>query len=233
LAGVPVHLIQRGNNRGPCFFESGDNLYYLEHLGLLAGHFHCSIHAYVLMTNHVHLLLTPMEADGASQMMRHLGQRYVQYVNRKHRRTGSLWEGRFRSSLVQSDTYLLQCHRYIEMNPVRAGMVRGPGDYRWSSFAANADGLENSLISPHEEYLRLGGTPQNRRLAYRGLFASTPPEAEINQIRKAANAGYAFGAEQFVKEIERMTGRRVQEGKSGRPAASATFENKRQSSLFQ
>src|SRR5438105_2497922 len=133
-AGVPAHVIQRGNNRGACFFADDDYAFYVHYLEELAKQFGCAIHAYVLMTNHVHLLLTPEQANSASQLMKHLGQRYVQYVNRSYRRSGTLWEGRFRSCLTQEETYVLACYRYIELNPVRAQMARHPREYRWSSY---------------------------------------------------------------------------------------------------
>lgn len=217
IPGIPLHLIQRGNNRDACFYADRDYLFYLEHLGLLAERFCCAIHAYVLMTNHVHLLVTPFTAESASLMMKNLGQRYVQYINRSYRRSGSLWEGRFRSSMVQTEGYLLRCHRYIELNPVRAGMVDNPGDYRWSSFAANANGRPDVLLTPHAEYLRLASDLPGRLAAYQDLIRIDLDETALHEIRKATNAGYALGAEPFVNEIENMSGRRMREGKAGRP----------------
>ncbi|OGA02465.1 MAG: transposase [Betaproteobacteria bacterium RIFCSPLOWO2_02_FULL_62_17] len=232
IAGVPLHLIQRGNNRCACFFAEGDYLYYLHHLGLPAERFRCAIHAYVLMTNHVHLLLTPADANGASLMMRHLGQRYVQYINRTYRRSGSLWEGRFRSSLVQTEAYLLRCHQYIELNPVRARMVATPDDYRWSSFAANAKGRTNLLLTPHAEYLQLGADAPARQIAYRDLFRTELDDIDLAEIRKSTNSGYALGAERFVEAIERLTGRRARQGKSGRPTTAESAETMQQEPLF-
>ena len=165
IPGIPWHIIQRGNNRSACFCAEEDYRRYLDTLGTLAPKYGCAVHAYVLMTNHVHLLLTPERADSAALLMKHLGQRYVQYVNRSYRRSGTLWEGRFRSCLTQSEDYVLACYRYIELNPVRASMVAHPRDYRWSSYRANAEGLADSLITPHIEYLRLGADPQERRAA--------------------------------------------------------------------
>jgi putative transposase len=222
IAGIPLHLVQRGNNRSVCFFAESNYLFYLHHLGLLAARFQCAVHAYVLMTNHVHLLVTPCDAVGTSLMMKNLGQRYTQYINRSYRRSGSLWEGRFRSSIVQTEAYLLRCHRYIELNPVRAGMVKCPGDYRWSSFAANAKGQPNALLTPHAEYLRLATDKHDRLAAYQDLFRMGLNGMDLAEIRKSANAGYALGTESFVKEIERLTGRRVREGKSGRPSSEST-----------
>src|SRR4051812_23176241 len=136
LPNIPWHIIQRGNNRAVCFAAEADYRRYLDELAELSKRFGCAVHAYALMTNHVHLLLTPDEAEGPGLLMKHLGQRYVQHVNRAYGRSGTLWEGRFRSCLTQSEDYLLACQRYIELNPVRAGMVRHPRDYRWSSYHA-------------------------------------------------------------------------------------------------
>ena len=202
LADIPLHIIQRGNNRSACFFGDFDYSVYLQHLGDLAAVYSCEIHAYVLMTNHVHLLLTPRRPDGASLLMKHLGQRYVQYVNRIYRRSGTLWEGRYRSSLVQVEIYFLRCQRYVELNPVRAGMVASPEAYRWSSFGANALGRRDTLITPHAAFLALGGDESSRRLAYVELFRSELEPGERDDIRLSANAGYALCSERFRKEIE-------------------------------
>lgn len=220
-AGIPVHLIQRGNNRSACFFGEDDYGFYLHYLEELSKQFGCAVHAYVLMTNHVHLLLTPQQADSASLLMKHLGQRYVQYVNRTQKRSGTLWEGRFRSCLAQQESYVLACYRYIELNPVRARMVRHPREYRWSSYRVNAEGKASSLIHPQEQFLRLGRTWEARREAYRALFKAHLDAAEIEEIRSATNSGYALGNEQFKAELAAMLGRRVQRGKPGRPAKEA------------
>jgi len=219
LANLPLHLIQRGNNRGACFFAADDNSFYLHLLESLAAKFGCAVHAYVLMTNHVHLLLSPRAADGASLLMKHLGQRYVQYVNRTHGRSGTLWEGRFRSSLVQTEGYLLRCYCYIELNPVRAGMAAHPADYRWSSFRANARGLSDSLVTPHPQYMALGTDAPARRAAYLELFHGARDATELEEIRRAVNAGYALGSERFRKQVEAVTGRRAGRGEPGRPSA--------------
>ncbi len=183
IAGAPLHIIQRGNNRSACFFADHDYGCYLHHLKELAARYTCSIHAYVMMTNHVHLLLTPGRPDGASLLMKHLGQRYVQYVNRVYDRSGTLWEGRFRSSIVQVETYLLRCQRYIELNPVRASIVDAPGAYPWSSFGANALGHRGDLITPHPIFLALGPDEVNRRAAYLELFRGEPEPMELEEIR--------------------------------------------------
>ena len=218
IAGAPLHIIQRGNNRSACFFADHDYGCYLHHLEELAARYTCSIHAYVMMTNHVHLLLTPGRPDGASLLMKHLGQRYVQYVNRVYDRSGTLWEGRFRSSIVQVETYLLRCQRYIELNPVRASIVDAPGAYPWSSFGANALGHRGHLITPHPIFLALGPDEVNRRAAYLELFRGEPEPMELEEIRTSANAGYALGNERFRKEMAVALGRRAGPGKPGRPS---------------
>lgn len=216
-AGLPLHIIQRGNNRTACFFAPEDYGLYLHHLLELSREFGCAVHAYVLMTNHVHLLLTPRRLDGPSLLMKHLGQRYVQYVNRTYRRSGTLWEGRFRSSIVQRQGYLLRCYRYIELNPVRAGMVPHPGDYLWSSYHFNAELKSSLLLTPHEEYLALGVQAEERAAAYRALFRSELDAGELKEIRSAVNGGFALGNERFKAEIAAMLGRRVHRLPSGRP----------------
>jgi putative transposase len=161
------------------------------------------------MTNHVHLLATPEESHSLSELMRKLGQRYVQHFNKVHKRTGSLWEGRFRSCLVDSQTYLLRCHRYIELNPVRAAMVRRPSEHVWSSYHCNALGESSTLINPHRTYLALGRDPEQRRTAYRQIFKAELTNEELGEIRRACNSGFALGSKEFVAQVERITGRRA------------------------
>lgn len=201
LAGVPVHAIQRGNNRGPCFVADADRSFYLFHLSRALDRFDCSLHAYCLMTNHVHLLFTPAKADSCGLLMKHVGQLHSQYVNRTYARTGSLWEGRFRSCLVQSETYLLSCYRYIELNPVRAGLVQHPRDYAWSSYRINAEGAARGMITPHDEYLRLGGTDAERKHSYADLLATGMQDAQLAEIRMSTNGGYALGDENFRRAM--------------------------------
>jgi putative transposase len=225
VAGLPLHIIQRGNNRTACFFADEDYALYLQHLKELAHKFRCAVHAYVLMTNHVHLLLTPARRDSASLLMKHLGQRYVQYVNRTYRRSGTLWEGRFRSSIVQEGAYLLRCHRYIELNPVRAGMAKHPGEYRWSSYCSNGEGRASPLLKPHAEYLALGVKEHERLAAYQALFRTELDPKELDEIRFAASGGFALGNERFKAEISAMLGRRAAPGVSGRPKTSDERSN--------
>ncbi len=217
LAGVPQHLVQRGNNHCACFFAEEDYALYLRHLGELSREFGCRVHAYVLMTNHVHLLLTPDAVDSASLTMKHLGQRYVQYVNRTYRRSGTLWEGRFKSCLSQSESYVLACYRYIELNPVRAGMCAHPREYRWSSYRANAEQARDPLVTAHDEYRGLGATGDARRAAYRRLLEDQLDPAVIEAIRESTRGNYALGTRRFQSEIESMLGRRARRGSAGRP----------------
>lgn len=220
LPNVPLHIVQRGNNRQACFFADDDARFYLGWLRDYAGATGCSIHAYVLMTNHVHLLLSATTPDGAGALMKALGQRYVQYINRTYRRSGTLWEGRFRSCLTQEEGYLLACQRYIELNPVRAQMVEHPAEYRWSSYRSNAQGEACDKISPHPLYLALGTTPAERQAAYRELFRYELDPGMVDAIRQATNGNYALGDARFSQEISSMLGRRAVKGTPGRPTCA-------------
>lgn len=218
VAGIPWHIIQRGNNRSACFYAEADYRRYLQDLGEQAGKYGCRIHAYCLMTNHVHLLVTPELAESAGLMMKNIGQRYVQYINRSYRRTGTLWEGRFRSCLTQDETYVLACYRYIELNPVRACIVDHPAEYAWSSYRFNGQGQMNALLDPHPQYLALGRSMEERRSRYRDLFRAHLEPGMIDEIRQATNGNYVLGDARFSREIEAMLQRRVTPGKVGRPA---------------
>ena len=217
LASQPLHVVQRGNNRAACFFAEEDYRFYLHWLDKGAQRYGCDIHAYVLMTNHVRLLLRPHGAESVSALMQSLGRRYVQYVNRTYRRSGTLWEGRFKASLVQAEDYLLQCYRYVELNPVRAGMVRDPAEYRWSSYRHHALGESNGMIRDHELFLALGEDAAERRQAYRALFRAQLDDEAIADIRKATNQGLVLGNERFRAEIERALGKRLGPRPRGRP----------------
>ena len=188
LSDVPLHLIQRGHNRAACFLAEADCLVYLNMLRECAEKAGCAVHAYVLMTNHVHMLLSPSEQAAGSRMMKALSQRYVQYFNRRHQRSGTLWEGRYRSCIVENEYYFLTCQRYIELNPVRAAMVSHPGAYRWSSYSANAEGTPDPLITPHDIYRRLAVEPLDRQAAYRELFTDEIDSHVISLLRRATNA---------------------------------------------
>ncbi|MCF5548882.1 transposase [Pseudomonas salomonii] len=217
LPDIPLHIIQRGNNRSACFYSDEDYIFYIETLAVLAELYGCKVHALCLMTNYVHLLLTPTCCAGAGLLMKGLGQRYVRYVNRTCQRTGTLWEGRFRSCLVQQDNYVLACYRYIEMNPVRAGMVIHPGDYRWTSYRANAQGELSGFISPHAVYSELGSGSAQRAEAYRSIFNDRLSPGLIEQIRSSTNGNYVLGDQKFASEIAHALGKRVSQGVSGRP----------------
>lgn len=218
IAGVPQHVIQRGNNRQATFFAKEDYGFYLECLREAARKHDCAVHAYVLMTNHVHLLATSNQPEAMSLVMRDLGRRYVQYVNFIYRRSGTLWEGRFKASLVDTEAYFLRCCRYIECNPVRARMVVHPGNYRWSSYRFHADGAPDKLLSTHEQYERLGRIAEERQQAYRELFCSELDSSELSEIRGTVNRGWPLGSERFKDQIETALQRMARPPKRGRPA---------------
>ena len=220
LAGVPQHIVQRGVDRQPCFADTADYLHYRQELGEAALKHGCALHAYVLMTNHVHLLVTPAEPGGVSRMMQAIGRRYVACFNARHRRTGTLWEGRFKSALVDSERYLLACYRYIELNPVRAGMVAIAGDYPWSSYHANALGRHEARIQPHASFQQLGADNHARREAYRQLVDAglSPPEAEA--LGEHTRQQKPWGSDRFRRQIEALTQRSTEVRPRGRPARS-------------
>jgi putative transposase len=232
MADQPLHVIQRGNDRQPIFFHEDDYACYRRLLAEAARHHGCAIHAYVLMTNHVHLLLTPGTADGPSRLMQWLGVRYVRHVNTTYRRTGTLWEGRFRAAPIESESHLLACHRYIELNPVRAGMAAGPADYPWSSYRAHAEGAADPVVTDHALYAALGATVAERQAAYRALFQEALDEAWIGDLRAATNGGWALGSERFKAQIAAAARRRATRLPKGRPADEDETEEGRQLSLL-
>lgn len=193
--GVAVHVTQRGNNRTSCFRTATDRVRYLFYLRELSAKFECLVHAYCLMSNHVHLLMTPPSAEACAGMMRELGQRYTRYFNRQYTRTGTLWEGRFGSCLVESARYVLACYRYIELNPVRPGMAQRPEDYEWSSHAANRGRRADALVTPHVEFLALGIEAEARYRAYIELIQEALEPAIVGEIRKATNGRGRLGSE--------------------------------------
>ena len=214
--GVPQHILQRGNNRQVCFAGEEDRKAYLNWLKEWSLKHQVDVHAWVLMTNHVHLLCTPWKENAISRMMQSLGRLYVRYYNHAYQRSGTLWEGRFKSCLVQSERYLLELYRYIELNPVRAGMVDDPSDYSWSSYAINALGVESELQTPHPEYLVLGKTKHERLSNYRDLFKAQVGTDLLKEIRENINKGLALGNERFTSQIEALTKQRVTARKPGR-----------------
>lgn len=217
VANVPLHITQRGNNRLRCFFGDSDYLVYLDLLNRAAREADCRIHSYVLMTNHIHLLLSPDDERGPAFLMKFVGERYVQYVNRRHSRTGTLWEGRFRSCLVQSEQYLMVCQRYIELNPVRAQMVNDPSSYPWSSYRYHANGEESSLVTPHELYGRMGADPLLRQRAYRELCADALDDDAVSEVRRATKSNLALGSETFTEQMADLMGRSMIRGEGARP----------------
>lgn len=217
MAGIPQHIVQRGNNRQSCFFDDHDRFRYLADLEEATVRHEVELHAWVLMSNHVHLLATPHTDRALSRMMQTLGSRYVRWFNDRHERSGALWEGRFHASLVDSEVYLLSCMRYIELNPLRANLVQHPADYRWSSFAANALGLSDRLVSAHPAYLALRATRQARLAAYLRLCAKGLEDEMLTAIRVAVNSEFVLGSDEFKTRIEAMTKRPTRMRKSGRP----------------
>ena len=215
LPNIPQHIIQHGNNRQVCFGGEDDFAAYAHWLEEYAAKYQVAVHGWVFMTNHVHLLVTPQTPTGVSQMMQTLGRHYVRHFNYTYRRTGTLWEGRFKSCVVSAEQYFLTCLRYIELNPVRAGMVEQPADYRWSSYHANGLGRRIKLWSPHEVYQRLGSTVKARTTAYQSLFATHLELHDLDEIRTAANQGMVLGNDRFKQEIESLAGRRVISEKRG------------------
>lgn len=219
LSDQPLHVIQRGNNRTAVFFAAADYARYRGWLAEAAAAHGCAIHAYVFMTNHVHLLVTPAAADSLPRTMQSLGRRYVRHVNAVYRRTGTLWEGRYRAAPIDSEAYFIACMRYIELNPVRAGLAAQPGDYAWSSYRAHAEGRADPLVREHALYRALGATPAERQAAYRRLFDAPLAAAFVDEVRAATNGGWALGGERFKAQIARALGRRVEPGTPGRPRA--------------
>lgn len=228
LADMPQHLVQRGVNREPCFFAEEDCHCYLHWLQEAADDWRCTIHAYVLMTNHVHLLVTPGAPDGPARIMQSLGRRYVQYINRHYKRSGTLWEGRYKSSLIHAEDYLLACQRYIELNPVRADMVADPGQYRWSSYRRHALGLPDKLVTPHSLYLALGQDDASRQAAYRALFRSQLDEAALADIRHAIAQNQPLGNDRFKEAVCAATGVRRTQARRGRPVGAGIETGARQ-----
>jgi putative transposase len=217
VKGQPQHIIQRGNNRELIFVHDDDYLFYLECLQDAIKKNKLRIHSYVLMTNHAHILASPEVETSISKTLQSVGRRYVQYFNYTYKRTGTLWEGRYKATVIDSDQYLLTCMRYIELNPVRAEMVKQPNEYPWSSYAANAEGNNNKLIKSHEIFRQLGVNEAERQSAYRQLFRLTIGKSDLVALREATNKGWVLGNDRFREEIERLSGRRSVAKARGRP----------------
>lgn len=217
LPGVPNHVVQRGHSRDAVFFADSDYLAYLHWLKEGAERYGVDIHAYVLMTNHIHMLATPYDTDGIVRMMQYVGRHYVPYINRTYGSSGSIWEGRYKSSLIHDEEYLLTCMRYIELNPVRANMVRSPGKYRWSSYCFNGQGKQDVMITPHAIYQKLGKSRATRQKAYNTLFKTHLDKGALDDIRSAWQTGTPLGNDQFRKKIEQELKCKVGQARRGRP----------------
>ncbi|MFW2439851.1 MAG: transposase [Arenicellales bacterium] len=222
LSDVPVHIIIRGNSRKVVFAEKEDYSNYLEWLREAIEKYDCRIHAYVLMTNHVHLLASASDPQNLSKITQHVGRKYVPYFNKKYGSSGALWEGRFKASSVEGERYLLTCYRYIELNPVRASMVESPGQYRWSSYAANALGANDLIVTPHPVYLGLGNDRKERAVCYRESFREVIDSELINEIRVSTQSGTPLGNERFKSEIEALLNVKVGQARRGRPGKMKT-----------
>lgn len=219
IPGYPHHIIQRGNNRQPIFAATADYQMLLEMLEAYAKKFAVAIHSYVLMSNHFHLLATPATAEGVPQVMQALGRSYVRYFNAAQSRTGTLWEGRYRSTLIQAERYLLACMVYIDLNPVRAGMVADPADYPWSSYLHYIGRRTDRLVTPHPLYWELGNTPFARDAAYAELVRAGIDSGRERALTDATLRGWALGEASYVADLQRRTERRVSKGRPGRPKA--------------
>ena len=229
VPGVPLHIIQRGHNRSQVFFGADDAQRYLTWLTDLAALHGVAIHAYVLMTNHVHLLATPAAADSLPKVLQRVGTRYAMYLNDTRDRTGSLWEGRYRAAPVETERYLLACSRYIELNPVRAGIAKHPREFRWSSYRHNTGEKTDSVITPHAAYRALGDDDAARAAAYRALHEMALADGVVQAIRNATNAGRALGDEKFVARLGQALGRSLAPRQRGRPAKSQLVPGKTKS----
>jgi putative transposase len=208
LPDHPQHVIQRGTNRADIFVTDSDRAFFLHKLSAAAIRYGCSIHAYVLMTNHVHLLVTPAAEDSLPSMMQSVGRSYVGYFNSRYERIGTLWQGRYKAMLIDTDAYFFACMRYVELNPVRAGLVRDPSGFRWSSYRCNALGAHDDLVTAHPVVLALGASLANRCASYRRLFDEPLPEKTIDEIRNATNGCWALGDDAFRDGIQKRIGAR-------------------------
>jgi REP-associated tyrosine transposase len=217
IKNIPQHIVQRGNNQLPSFFGSEDYEQYLDYLNDALERHEVLLHAYCLMPNHVHLLMTPVTSDGISRVMQDLGRRYVRFINYKYGRTGTLWEGRYHSCLVESESYLLDCYRYIELNPMRSGIVKEVHQYKWSSYPYNALAVPDINIVPHNEYLKLGAKKYRRCLAYKRLVRLNIENDLLRKIRDATQSNRVLGTGNFTYWLEKELSITLRKKKAGRP----------------
>ncbi len=217
VEGTTQHVIVRSKDHFDVYLREEDYLFYLDCLEDAAARYNCDIHAYVLMPNHVHLLVSPETKESLSRTLQSLGRRYAQYYNQAFDRTGSLWDSRYKATVIDAKRYLFPCMRYIELNPVQAKLVKHPKAYPWSSYRHNALGEKNRLLTPHKLYLKLGRSIAARQAAYRSLFKARIPKADVEAIREATNKGWALGDDKFKDWLQTFTDRRVKPLPKGRP----------------
>ncbi len=217
LPGVPAHVMQRGHNRNNIFFENKDYREYLKILKKVSDLYKCQIHAYVLMSNHVHLLVTPEQKNSISLMFQSIGRLYVNYINKTYHRSGTLWEGRHKGSIIDTENYFMTCMKYIELNPVRAEIVSDPIDYPWSSYTANGYNKPNAIITKHQLYLSIASSEVNRVEIYRNLFKRTIEKDTLKDIRCSIQSGTPLGNEKFLKKIESTLNFPIGYKERGRP----------------
>lgn len=222
LADIPQHIVQVGHNNLPCFFDGEDYEFYLTSLRNAADQYRVEVHAYVLLPNMVQIIATPRVPDGVPSMMQSLGRRYVQYVNHRYKRSGTLWQGRYKSSLIDSDAYLLTCYRYVELRPLYLGLADSLGDYPWSSFNHHTSNERNDVITDHRLYLALGDSPRECAQEYRKLFRYSFDRGLLEYIAETIKLGHVLGGDKFKDEIEKIANQRVRPLKRGRPRKKKT-----------
>ncbi len=220
IKNQPQHIIQQGRDGQQIFFGEQDYQYFYDCLDAAAYNYNLKVHAYVLMPNHVHILATPGNTDSISRTTQSVGRNYVQYFNECCNGSGTLWEGRYRATVVDSKSYLLTCSRYIELNPVRNGLVKIPRNYRWSSYGHNALGIDDEVISAHQEYLKLGNNDKQRAKAYLAMFKQKLSNQTVQLITETALKGWVLGDAKFARKIEKLSGRRALQLPKGRPRSN-------------
>ncbi|WKD50013.1 transposase [Microbulbifer spongiae] len=224
LRDIPQHIVQVGHNNLPCFFDEEDYQYYLISLRNAADQYHVDVHAYVLLPNMIQIIATPRIPDGISSVMQSLGRRYVQFVNHRYKRSGTLWRGRYKSSLIDSEAYLLTCYRYVELRPLYLGLADSLGNYPWSSFNHHVNTKRDNLICDHHLYLALGENPQARAQAYRKLFRYSFDRRLLDYIAETIKLGHVLGGDTFKEKIEQIANQRVRPLRRGRPKKSKKIE---------
>lgn len=224
LINIPQHIVQVGHNNLPCFFDEEDYQYYLSSLRSAADQYSVDIHAYVLLPNMVQIIATPRIPDGIPSMMQSLGRRYVQFVNHRYKRSGTLWRGRYKSSLIDSDAYLLTCYRYVELRPLYLGLADSLGDYQWSSFNHHVNVKDDYLIKDHHLYTALGDNALERARGYRKLFRYSFDRRLLDYIAETIKVGHVLGGDAFKEKIEQIANQRVRPLKRGRPRKTKKIE---------